>query len=717
MPIWLRGIQFQVLGCFSVPTVVEGLLAKYVYYQATDDGGGPDPAMSIGDSHSSTVSGANDASSSRDTTPRSGGLARCKWVIHSLDLTRRGSNDTGKDIAAAVRSIIPILRYQKVIIVCGEGRAVFPIPNMSSIPVRSAALPSKFCATSTIQPLRITKKKSPANPPPSAPCPHQKSSYTLLHDAIDAIEDFSGSTAKSAIMNIPKVEGELEVQIRDDCERMREALRHANEDNRARGINIEQLRLQLEGLSQRLLSKIVTAALLDQGAEAEHVILGLPDDSDSNTLLAKLAPFKSRVLVVSTPPPGAAAFTSTPISTRLALYLAVALRAKEYHKWVGGSFKGIYTADPKKVPSATLVPFISPEEAGALGKLVQKEVLDKLMANNIPVRIRWFGGRQDGGTLIDPALGFESMSIRSSTRAAFSRPAVITIKGNVLLLSVSNVNYVPFTQKTSKNATLSRCTLPIPTTPGRLCRLSRFGVVVCMINTSEGHASVVIEGGLPRNVLERVVEGLKRHGEVVVHHDMAILTVISRGLSHTAVGPTASPSEAWGIAGKAFSMLVKADIGVEVIGRVGETSTKSLTWVIDTGPSTQLATLTIAPVDTWKASQFKQLHPRVDITWTPVDLTPPRCQLREEALIYSAAQTERGQRCSRLVRVHWRSGGSHKARLSRPTRMIHPTLFTPPQERRNPVQAEHPTPLRHAHASTGDHKSKAGAASVKAADT
>ena len=91
-----------------------------------------------------------------------------------------------------------------------------------------------------------------------------------------------------------------------------------------------------------------------------------------------------------------------------------------------------------------------------------------------------------------------------------------------------------------------------------------------MINTSEGHASVVIEGGLPRNVLERVVEGLKQHGEVVVHHDMAILTVISRQLSRAAFGPTASPSEAWGIAGKVFSTLVKADIGVEVIGRVGD---------------------------------------------------------------------------------------------------------------------------------------------------
>lgn len=118
--------------------------------------------------------------------------------------------------------------------------------------------------------------------------------------------------------------------------------------------------------------------------EAEHVILGLSDDSDNETLLAKLAPFKSRVLVVSTPPPGVTASTSTStsiLSTRLALYLAIALRAKEYHKWVGRGFKGIYTADPKKVPSATLVPFISPEEAGAFGKLVQKEVLDEVGRN------------------------------------------------------------------------------------------------------------------------------------------------------------------------------------------------------------------------------------------------------------------------------------------------------------------------------------------------
>lgn len=198
--------------------------------------------------------------------------------------------------------------------------------------------------------------------------------------------------------------------------------------------------------------------------------------------------------------------------------------------------------------------------------------------NNIPVRVRWFGGRQDGGTLIDPALGFDSMLIRASTHLAFCRPTAITVKDNVLLLSISNVNCAAVTQKATKKSHLYPMHAPHSSKPyvssqvflsGVCAVLSRFGVVVCMINTSEGHASVVIEGGLPRTVLERVVEGLKHYGEVVVHHDMAILTVISRGLSRTVSGPT-SPSEAWGIAGKVFSTLVKADIGVEVIGRVGD---------------------------------------------------------------------------------------------------------------------------------------------------
>ncbi|KAF9489734.1 hypothetical protein BDN71DRAFT_1511883 [Pleurotus eryngii] len=430
--------------------------------------------MSIGDSHSSTISSANGASSSRDTTPRSGGLARCKWVTHSLDLTRRGSKDTRKNIAAAVRKYQGIRESSSY---AAKKGPYSPSPTCPQSLFAAPPYPRNFAPQAPFTHY-VYQEKFPCKFPPSAPCPHQNSSYTLLHDAIDAIEDFSGSVAKSAIMNIPKVKGELEVQIRDDCERMREALRHANEDNRARGMDIEQLRLQLEGLSQRLLSKI-------GGVEAEQVILGLPDDSDSNTLLAKLAPLKSRVLVVSTPPPGAAAFTSTPISTRLALYLAVALRAKEYYKWVGGGFK----------------------EAGALGKLVQKEVLDKLMANNIPVRIRWFGGRQDGGTLIDPALGFESMSIRSSTRAAFGRPTAITVKENVLLLSVSNVNHAPVTQKVNKKCHLvplhtarsnNSCVTSLVFLSGVCAVLSRFGVVVCMINTSDGHASVVIEGGLPR---------------------------------------------------------------------------------------------------------------------------------------------------------------------------------------------------------------------------
>ena len=87
--------------------MVEGFLAKYVFYQATDSGEGPDTAMTVGDSDSSTNLSADGASSSRDATPRSGGLARCKWVVHSLGLTERGSKDAGKDVTAVVRSIIP----------------------------------------------------------------------------------------------------------------------------------------------------------------------------------------------------------------------------------------------------------------------------------------------------------------------------------------------------------------------------------------------------------------------------------------------------------------------------------------------------------------------------------------------------------------------------------------------------------------------------------
>ena len=97
------------MGVSPFPTMEEGFLAKYVYYQSTDSGGGTNTAMTVGDSDSSTNFSADGASSSRDAIPRSGGLARCKWVVHSLSLTEQGSKDAGKDVTSDLLALKPTL--------------------------------------------------------------------------------------------------------------------------------------------------------------------------------------------------------------------------------------------------------------------------------------------------------------------------------------------------------------------------------------------------------------------------------------------------------------------------------------------------------------------------------------------------------------------------------------------------------------------------------
>lgn len=51
-----------------------------------------------------------------------------------------------------------------------------------------------------------------------------------------------------------------------------------------------------------------------------------------------------------------------------------------------------------------------------------------------------------------------------------------------------------------------------------------------------------------------------------------------------------------------------------------------------------------------KTLQFKRLHSKLRISWTPVDLMPPRCQLREETLesIETFLTTERSSCRMRL---------------------------------------------------------------------
>jgi aspartate kinase len=245
----------------------------------------------------------------------------------------------------------------------------------------------------------------------------------------------------------------------------------------------------------------------------------------------------------------------------LSALLAAALPAAELQIWK--EVDGIFTADPRKVPTARLLPVISPEEASELtyygsevvhpftmeqvrraaprrrtdGRLMHSQVIRK----KIPIRIKNVENPSGGGTVIHPepevlaqivdaeqllgdADGFLAAQSAADGDAGVTPPAssplrsrrpklptAVTIKERILVLNIHS------NRKSVSHGFLA----------GIFGTLDRFGVVVDLISTSEVHVSMAIEGGglgesggIDRRVLERLVKDLRKIGTV---RDRAIL--------------------------------------------------------------------------------------------------------------------------------------------------------------------------------------------------
>lgn len=241
----------------------------------------------------------------------------------------------------------------------------------------------------------------------------------------------------------------------------------------------------------------------------------------------------------------------------LSALLAAGLGASELQIWK--EVDGIFTADPRKVPTARLVPVISPDEAAELTyygsevvhpftmeqvrHLFVKQIqLDKsaeqVIRKKIPIRIKNVQNPSGPGTVIlpepdniaDPTaepINLTSLSSINSlspvptsplspalqTYPYYSKrhlPTAVTIKDNIVILNVN-----------SNRARVSH---------GFLARLfgvlDSFGIVVDLISTSEVHVSLAIDGvsegegsgdtcsGRGKKVLDRIVTELQKCGTV-----------------------------------------------------------------------------------------------------------------------------------------------------------------------------------------------------------
>jgi len=246
-----------------------------------------------------------------------------------------------------------------------------------------------------------------------------------------------------------------------------------------------------------------------------------------------------------------------------AALLAAGLGASELQIWK--EVDGIFTADPRKVSTARLIPVISPEEAVELtyygSEVIHPFTMEQVIRRKIPIRIKNVENPRGSGTVIDPEADVESENAPPEFGAAFvegilanggingigagatSRqrlPTAVTIKERIVVLNV---------QSNRKNVSHGFLA-------GIFVTLDRFGIVVDLISTSEVFVSMAIEDVLERKVLARLVRDLEKIATVSVHHDMAILSMVGKQMRNMV-----------GIAGRMFTTLAQGNVNIEMISQ------------------------------------------------------------------------------------------------------------------------------------------------------
>lgn len=251
-----------------------------------------------------------------------------------------------------------------------------------------------------------------------------------------------------------------------------------------------------------------------------------------------------------------------------AALIAVGLRARELQIWK--EVDGIFTADPRKVPTARLLDSVTPSEAAELtfygSEVIHPFTMDQVIRAYIPIRIKNVMNPRNEGTVIipDPAESRERPStpvFRSRSTSNLStlllgkpkRPTAVTIKPSITVLNVH-----------SKKRTRAHGFLM-----SIFSILDRHGLSVDLISSSEVHVSMALhsesallsgqgeeEMQIESSALRGAVEDLSTWGDVDLVPNMAIISLVGKQLKSMV-----------GVSGRFFSTLGEHGINIEMISQ------------------------------------------------------------------------------------------------------------------------------------------------------
>ncbi|KAG6877763.1 hypothetical protein C0993_004137 [Termitomyces sp. T159_Od127] len=515
-----------------------------------------------------------------------------RWLVQKF-----GGTSVGKFAVNIAEDIVAhYIPQHRVAVVCSARSASTKALGTTNLLLRSAAQTlrprRKGSQSGTTTPVRGlfgagTTDGSQSPPSPQSPRSLPAGLTPLVPEfnaTVDLIRDEHAAAARASVRD-PGLLAELLHEIEADCDWLRNFLFAAQIIDEISSRSQDSI----VGLGERLACKIMTAVLRDRGIDAEYVSLDDivpdapgPDDTDDAAALdqafydALAAAIGARILACGPRVPVITGFFGPVPGSLLAqvgrgytdlcsALCAVGLRAAELQIWK--EVDGIFTADPRKVPTARLLSIITPDEAAELtyygSEVVHPFTMEQAIRRKIPIRIKNVENPKGGGTVIypdetepadDAAAGatttpstvpLATLRRMDEPGAADDRkrqrfPTAVTIKEHIVVLNINS------NRKSVSHGFLA----------GIFSTLDQYNVVVDLISTSEVHVSMAIEDALAKRLLDRLVRELRKIGTVSMHRDMAILSLVGKEMRNMV-----------GIAGKMFTTLAQGSVNIEMISQ------------------------------------------------------------------------------------------------------------------------------------------------------
>ena len=214
-----------------------------------------------------------------------------------------------------------------------------------------------------------------------------------------------------------------------------------------------------------------------------------------------------------------------------AALIAAETKADELQVWK--EVDGIYSADPRKVPTASVLPEISPAEAAELtyfgSEVLHPFTMECAIKANVPIRIKNTFHPEKHGTIIVPGKLTEQRRQPNQTAVA------VTTKHHVSILNIHSNRMLNSTGFMAQVFELFK----------------KHRVVIDLISTSEVNISCTVDR---LDNIQSLIHDMEEFADVTLIRDRAILSLVGEGMHY-----------ATGTAGQMFMALAQKQINLEMI--------------------------------------------------------------------------------------------------------------------------------------------------------